>query len=104
MTSGEPLHGSDVPARKPDVEWVELEGEAVLYDPEVSMLQRLNRGAAAVWAACDGIDSSDEIARAIAGAHAGSPEEITRDVPAVINRFRRLGLVLPSAGERDAAR
>ena len=104
MTRREPLHGSDVPARKPDVEWVEIEGEAVVYDPAASMLHRLNRGAAAVWAACDGIDSSDEIVGAIAGAHAGSPEEIARDVPAVINRFRRLGLLLPSAGEGDAAR
>jgi len=102
MTRQDPRHERDVPARRPDVEWVELDGEAVLYDPTVSMLHRLNRGAAAVWAACDGIVSSDEITRAIAGARAGSSQEIARDVSAAINRLRRLGLLLPAAGEVDA--
>jgi hypothetical protein len=40
--------------RRPDVEWLELDGEAVLYDPTAHALHRLNTGATAVWAASDG--------------------------------------------------
>jgi Coenzyme PQQ synthesis protein D (PqqD) len=56
-----------------------------------------------VWAACDGIASPDEIAHLIEEAYAGSRQAIARDVPAVINRFRRLGLLRPTTGEGDDA-
>jgi hypothetical protein len=93
MTTDDSARGADIPARRLDVEWAELDGEAVLYDPTTQVLHRLNPGAAVVWAACDGITSADEIIRAMDDAHSGSRRAIARDVPAVINRFRRLGLL-----------
>jgi hypothetical protein len=93
MTSPDSSRFAAFPARRPGVEWVELDGEAVLYDPTTQVLHRLNRGAAAVWAACDGTSSADEIIRALDDAHSGSRRAIARDVPAVINRFRGLGLL-----------
>jgi hypothetical protein len=52
MTSPDSSRYAAFPARRPEVEWVELDGEALLYDPTTQVLHRLNRGAAAVWAAC----------------------------------------------------
>ena len=93
MTTTDPSRDADTPARRPDVEWVELDGEAVLYDPPAQVMHVLNSGAAAVWRACDGVTSADEITRAIDDAYSGPHRTIARDVPAVIGRFRRLGLL-----------
>ena len=92
--------GADAVARRPDVEWVELDGEAVVYDPTSETLHRLNAGATAVWAACDGSGSVDEIVGAVRGAYAGSADAIAEDVRALILRFRRAGLL---AGPRAPA-
>jgi hypothetical protein len=99
MTRAHPSRGADRPKRRPDVEWVTLDGEAVLYDPTANVLHRLNAGAVAVWAACDGTASMDGITKAIVDAYSGPPGEIGRDVPAFIARFRRLGLLQPSSVE-----
>jgi Coenzyme PQQ synthesis protein D (PqqD) len=99
----DPSRITDSPMRRPDVEWVELDGEAVLYDPTAHTLHRLNAGATAVWAVCDGTVPMDRITSAIEDAYSGSPGEIARDVPAVIAQFRRLGLLRPEPAERDAA-
>jgi hypothetical protein len=104
MSSEHASHSGDRPTRRSDVEWVSLDGEAVLYDPDAQMLHRLNPEAAAVWAACDGISSQDEIISAIDAAYAGSPRTIAHDVPAAINRFRRLGLLRQAPGVDDADR
>jgi hypothetical protein len=97
------FRSADGPARRPDVEWITFDGEAVLYDPTAHTLHRLNAGATAVWAACDGTVPMDRITSAIEDAYSGSPGEIARDVPAVIAQFRRLGLLRPEPAERDAA-
>jgi hypothetical protein len=102
MTSPDCSRYAACPARRPEVEWVELDGEAVLYDPTTQVLHRLNRGAAAVWAACDGTSSADEITRAIDDAYSGPRGAIARDVPAVISRFRGLGLLQAAADAGSA--
>jgi Coenzyme PQQ synthesis protein D (PqqD) len=86
------------------VEWVEVDGEAVLYDPTQHTLHRLNRGAAAVRAACDGTVSSEQITHGIEGAYSSPRRAIARDVPDVIARFRRLSLLRRSQGDADADR
>jgi Coenzyme PQQ synthesis protein D (PqqD) len=100
MTTSDPSPGSRVPVRRADVEWVELDREAVLYDPEAQVLHRLNTGAAAVWAACDGSASVEQITRAIEHTHSGPRDAITRDVAAAIDQLRRLRLLrpVPAAG------
>jgi len=62
-------------------------------DPTAHVLHRLNAGATAVWAACDGTAPMDRITRAIEDVYSGPPGDIARDVAAVIDRFRRLGLL-----------
>jgi hypothetical protein len=97
MTSVDPSPEVDIPERRPHVEWVELDGEAVLYDAEARTLHRLNAGAAAVWAACNGEASTNEITRALEDAY--SDPRVARDVRAVIALFRRLSLLQPSSAE-----
>jgi Coenzyme PQQ synthesis protein D (PqqD) len=93
MTGVESSREADRPTRRPDVEWVTLDGEAVLYDPTGHILHRLNAAATAVWAACNGRATPAEIIRVIDGTYEGSPQAIARDVPVAIDRFRRLGLL-----------
>jgi hypothetical protein len=103
MTGVESSRNAAGPTRRPDVEWVMLDGEAVLYDPTGHTLHRLNAAAAAVWAACNGRVTPTEIIRVIHASYEGSPRAIARDVPAVIDRFRRLGLLrrAPDGDEAD---
>lgn len=89
------------PARRADVEWVELDGDAVLYDPAAHVLHRLNPEAAAVWAACDGRTTAEGIIGAIDDAYAGSSEAIARDVPA---RYRPVSSVGPSTSGAGCGR
>jgi hypothetical protein len=102
VTGAAGSHGAGVPVRRDDVEWVELDGEAVLYDPVARTLHRLNAAAARVWEACDGTLSQDGITRAIEDAYSGSRPAVARDVPMLIARFRRLSLLRPSPGEGEA--
>jgi len=93
MSNGGRSPDADMPARRTDVEWVELDGEAVLYDPRSHMLHRLNVGAATVWAALDGSTTTSEITHAIEEAYVGANDAIARDVAAAIQRFRRSNLL-----------
>jgi hypothetical protein len=92
-----------VPVRRRDVEWVELDAEAVLDDPSADTLHRLNAGAAAVWAACDGSASVARIVAAVRRTYSGSPIAIDRDVRTVIARLRRLGLLQKPPGDVGTA-
>jgi hypothetical protein len=96
--------GAEPPARRSDVEWVVLDGETVLYDPRANKMHWLNVSAAAVWDACDGTASVDQIVDAIEADFAGQRNEIDRDVPAIIERFRRLGLLRARPPEDPADR
>jgi coenzyme PQQ synthesis protein D (PqqD) len=79
-----------------DVEWVELDGEIVVYDRAGEHLHRLNATAASVWRACDGRSLADVVASA-RGVYAGDTDVITREVRAIIDEFVDAGLVV----ERD---
>ena len=93
MTAAGSPGDTDLLARRPDVEWTELDGETVLYDPRANMMHSLNASAAAVWVACDGTAAADEIVRAMETDYSGDRSEIARDVRAIIERFRRQGLL-----------
>jgi Coenzyme PQQ synthesis protein D (PqqD) len=104
MTSLDHSRHADRPTRRPDVEWITLDGEAILYDPAAHTLHRLNAAATAVWAACNGHATPAEIIRVIDGTYEGSPRAIARDVPAAIDRFRRLGLLRQAPDGDDVGR
>ena len=92
------LENNDVPVRRTEVEWVELDGEAVLYDPEEQILHRLNEGAAAVWMACDGTSAVEQIVAFVQGSYPDHAREIERDVRLAIEEFAVLGLLRRADG------
>jgi hypothetical protein len=89
---GAPVDAS-VPVPRASVEWVELDGEAVLHDSGAGTLHRLNPTAAVVWAHCDGSRSVAEIVRLLQRAHPGADDAIGRDVRGLMERLRRLHLI-----------
>ncbi|MGH9025748.1 MAG: PqqD family peptide modification chaperone [Acidimicrobiia bacterium] len=93
MSDAEFPAGEGVPQREPDVEWVELDGEVVAYDPVTQTLHRLNGSAAQVWAACDGSTSVADIVRAMQSTFDGGSDVIDRDVRRLLQHLRQLGLL-----------
>ena len=104
MTSPDRSPVEDTPTRRADVEWVELDGEAVVYDPRAHAMHRLNLSAAAVWAACDGTASTDRIIDAFESMFAEPRGAIATDVRAIIEQFRRLSLLTESPVEDEYGR
>lgn len=96
MTDGDASSSADRPARRADVQSAVVDGETVLYDPKAHMMHWLNDSAAAVWAACDGTAGRDQIINVIETRYSGRQTEIENDVSAIIERFRRLGLLRPT--------
>jgi len=82
-----------VPLRRLEIEWVELDGEVVVYDVQADHVHRLNPSAASVWAACDGSATVAEIVGAMQKTHAGSDGLIAHDVFDALARLREVGLV-----------
>jgi hypothetical protein len=94
MTGPDRPRDAENPSRRPDVEWVELDGEAVLYDPTQLTFDRLSRGGAAVCAACDGTVSSEQIIKGDRGRVLKSSQ---RDRTRCARRHRAVSSREPSA-------
>lgn len=90
-----------VPLRRPDVEWIELDGEAVVHDPRTGSLHRLNASAASVWAASDGSSTVDDIVGAMRETYAGHDNAIAHDVHEALTQLRREGLLDVSRGDQS---
>jgi len=71
-TRGTEPHWSD------DVDWIELDGEAVLFDGE--HLHHLDVPGAAVWARLDGTRTLPEVAQEVASQFATSRDQVQLDV------------------------
>lgn len=89
-----------MPPEKPkirdDLTIVELDGEAVVFDELSCDLHYLNPTATLVFRLCDGTGTVDELATDIAAAYRADEEQIRRDVDAVVQDFRRSGLLAES--------
>jgi PqqD family protein of HPr-rel-A system len=90
-----------VPALKPkaraDLTFVQIEDEAILYDPESVRLHHLNPSAALIFQLCDGSGSVKELARDIAEELGLPHEETLQQVRQVVGHFRHSGIL---AGKR----
>ena len=91
MATGNPPRETQRPERRSDVEWIELDGEAVLYDPATYTLHLLNAAAAAVWARCDGTATATDISRVLSDIY--SDPTVVPDVHAAIRYLRRANLL-----------
>jgi hypothetical protein len=82
-----------LPVPRADVEWVDVDGSAVLHDPAAEVVHRLNSAATEVWEACDGSRSVADIVRALQRAHPDAGDVLGRDVRELVETFRRLHLL-----------
>jgi PqqD family protein of HPr-rel-A system len=91
-----------VPATKPrirgDLTLIELDQEAVVYDPISGLVHYLNPMASLVIQLCDGTATVKETTAELAEANEVEPEAIAADIRRLIKQFRDAGLVVPSAG------
>lgn len=82
---------------------VELDGEAVIYDPRTGDLHHLNPTATIVFSLCDGTATVREMSQELSGAFGIAPEEIESQVRSLLRRFRAAGLLDASSRPRAPA-
>jgi PqqD family protein of HPr-rel-A system len=89
------------PRIRPDLTFVTLGEEGVLYDPLTELLHYLNPTAALVLQLCDGSASVKQTIEDLADAYEIEPQELDPEVRKIVRQFQSLGLVTPS---REAKR
>ena len=77
--------------RRPEVDTLVLDGEAVLFDG--TRLHHLDAAATAVWSALDGTLAPDALAVDLARRYEADPGQVRADVESLIDAFTRAGLV-----------
>ena len=81
------------PVRRGDV-WVRREGsETAVFDPDTGQLHMLNASALAIWEACDGETTPDEIISALIELTELAVEQATAHVTKTVEDLRKAGLV-----------
>jgi PqqD family protein of HPr-rel-A system len=88
------------PAIREDVTLVEIDQEAVVYDPLSGLVHYLNPMASLVLQLCDGTATVRETIHELAEAQEEDEAVIGPQVQALVRGFRRMGIVVPSAGAR----
>ena len=71
----------------------EIEDEVVLYDPRSDAVHTLSPTAAVVWWLCDGDRGVDDISRELGDLYELRPQQVRRDVGAVMRQFRASRLI-----------
>lgn len=90
-----PLTPETVLARRrpPAVEWVEIDGEAVVWSDEPEALHRLDPIATLVFQLCDGVTPLRQTVAELADAFGQRPEVVAPDVTRCAAGLCRNGLV-----------
>jgi PqqD family protein of HPr-rel-A system len=91
-----------MPASKPkirgDVTLVDIDQEAVVYDPLSGLVHYLNPMASLVLQLCDGTATVKETIADLAEAQEVDAESLRPQVEKLVREFRRNGIVEPSKG------
>lgn len=82
-----------VPRVRPEVAWVEIEGEAVLLVEGTTRLHWLNPTGTVVWGFLDGTIALDEMSAELSAAFGVEREVIHKDVLEVVREFGKAGLL-----------
>jgi len=93
MTASDLPARDSVPVRRPEMEWVDLDGEVVVYDTARARLHRLNASAASVWFECDGATTVEQVIAATIERYTGPREAIASDVRDTLVGLHRAGLL-----------
>ena len=82
-----------VPAVKPTVLSVELDGERVLYDTATGRLHQLDPVGSVVWSCLDGATDLDELSADLSEAFGAERSRVRSDVEALVRQLAAEGLV-----------
>lgn len=88
-----------VPSARPDVAWVEIDGQIVAYDPVHTTSYVLNTTAGLVWKLLDGTTTIEVLSTDLADAFGADPEQVRSDVLTTVRRFGHQGLLAGVAGD-----
>jgi PqqD family protein of HPr-rel-A system len=81
------------PKARADLTFVQVEDEAILYDPESVQLHHLSPSAALVFQLCDGSGTIEELARDIAEELGLPQDDILQQVRQVVGHFDHSGIL-----------
>ncbi len=87
------------PRARADLTVVEFDGEAIIYDPEVGQLHRLNPTGRIVFSLCDGSSTTRELAADIAEAYGLPSEDVETHVASLVADLQTAGLMERSHDE-----
>lgn len=79
--------------RERDLEFLEIEGEIVIYDELDDSIHQLNPTASMIWQACDGSATITELAAEFSEASGVPHTQIERDVTAAVRQLADAGLM-----------
>ena len=82
-----------LPLRRDDLVCEELDGEAVVFDPQCGGVHRFNAATLLVWELCDGAHTTAAIAEVVAARYAIDPDEARVYIERVVEQLRERGLV-----------
>jgi PqqD family protein of HPr-rel-A system len=94
------------PKTRDDLTFVDVDDDALVYDPRNHDVHHLNPTGKLVFQLCDGTSSLEETATAIADAFGADPDAVERDVRGAARELRKLGLLedgQAAAGATEAA-
>lgn len=93
MIKPEAIVGSYVLIPDPAVDWVELDGEAVLYNERLNTVHVLNTTATTLWKCLDGSTDLRTLAFDLAEVFSADRELVESDVLAAAREFGKQGLL-----------
>jgi PqqD family protein of HPr-rel-A system len=91
------------PKVRDDLTLAELDGETVVYDDSTGHLHYLNTTATLVFHLCDGSGTIKELAADVADVYQLGEETVEKQIRTLVGRFRRAGLLQPTARRATAA-
>jgi len=89
--------------RSSDLEFVEIDGEIVIYDETDDSIHHLNPTASMIWQACDGTATTRELALEFAKAAGLPQDQIERDITAAVRQLAGVGLMEVPKRRKNAA-
>lgn len=93
MIEADAISETFVPNADPDVAWIEVEGEAVLYSESRRTVHVLNPTATMIWRCLDGSVDLRAIANDLAEIFEADPEAVITDVVGAVREMGRQGLI-----------
>jgi hypothetical protein len=90
------------PRIRPDISVADIDGEAVVYDPNGEHLHYLNHSAALVLDLCDGTATMKQMAQAIADVYEMPPDDVEKQVRTTVRELRRRVLLEPTKKKTPA--